>query len=165
MILNRCREFKKADGVRDGDAAFADFRGGLFLGELKLVDELRVTEGFFERIEVLALEILDQGEFQHRAVIGFAQDHRDFGNPGELCRAPAAFSGDQLEGVAFLADDERLDDALFADGIRQFAQRFFGEIFSRLQRAGLDALKSDAKDFFAVVHGCLLASGTGGGRG
>jgi hypothetical protein len=59
--------------------AFADFHGDFFLGEGELAGELGVAEGLFDGVEVFALEVFDEGEFEDGAVIGFAGDDGDFG--------------------------------------------------------------------------------------
>ena len=70
----------------------------------------------------------------------------------ELRRAPAAFAGDQFKKSVALADDERLDDALFADGIGQFAQRLVGKFLARLERGRADAVQRHAQHAFAIVR-------------
>jgi len=66
----RPRQSQQPRRVCHGRAAFTDLERDLFLRELKLFRELRVTLRFFQRIQVLALEIFDEREFQHRAVVG-----------------------------------------------------------------------------------------------
>ena len=152
ITLEGRREFEETERIGNDGTAFADFDGDLFLGELKLGNELRVTLGFFEGIEVFALQVFDQGEFEDGAVVGDAEDDRDFRQTEKLGRAPAAFAGDEFQMVALVADDERLDDALFLDGIGEFAEGFGRKIFARLERAGADAVERHALDVLAVVH-------------
>lgn len=133
VILQFRGELQKAEGVGDEGAAFADLDGGLLLGELKLSNELLVTAGFFDCVEIFALKIFYEGKFQNGAVIRFTDDDRDFRQPGHLGGAPPAFTGDQFKNVAALADDERLDDSLLLDGVRQFLKRFRGKILAWLK--------------------------------
>jgi hypothetical protein len=116
-----------------------------------LFGELCVTVRLFDGVEVFALQIFDEREFQDRAVVGLAGDDGNLRQIQELRRAPAAFAGDQFKITAALADDERLDDALFADGIGQFAQGILGELFARLQRGRTDFIQGDALHALAVV--------------
>ena len=58
-LLNFRRKAKQAKHVRDGHAAFADAAGNLFLRKAKLDDQLLVGLGFFNGIQVFALQILD----------------------------------------------------------------------------------------------------------
>ena len=48
-----------------------------------------------------------------------------------------------------LANDERLYDPLFLDGIGEFTQGFGGEMFSRLERAGVNAIQRHSFDTLA----------------
>ena len=77
------RKFEQAQRVGDDGAALADLGGDEFLRELKLADELRVAERFFDGIEIFALEIFDERHLQHRAVIRLADEDGDFGQAGE----------------------------------------------------------------------------------
>ena len=127
------REPEQAQGVGDDHSALADPVGGVLLGQLKLLNQLGKALGFLDWIEVFALEILDQREFEGGAVVGFADDHGDLGQADELGGAPAAFPGDEFVAVFRGSDDEGLDDAAFPDRIGQFAQRLFGEILTGLE--------------------------------
>jgi hypothetical protein len=99
--------------------ALAHFGGSLFLSELKLTDQLRITERLFQGVEVLALKILDQSQLQNRAIIRLAHDDWHISQTGQSSRPPAAFPGNQLELAAARPDDQRLNDALFPDRIGQ----------------------------------------------
>ena len=140
------RELQEAQGVGDDDAALADLGGGLLLSQVELLGQLGVAPGFLDGVEVFALEVFDEGQFQHGAVIRLADDGGDLGQAEHLGGAPAAFAGDQLEMILPGADDERLDDALFLDGVGQFPEGFRGKILARLQRGGADAGDRDALD-------------------
>ena len=72
----------------------------------------------------------------------------DLGQAEQLGGAPAALAGDQLEMIVFEADDERLNDALFLDGVGQFTEGFGGKILARLPRGGADAGNGNALDGF-----------------
>jgi hypothetical protein len=139
-------DLEETEGVGDGDAAATDFLGDLFLGEVELGLELGVALGFFEGVEVFALEILDEGEFEDFAVGGGPFDDGDVGEAGEAGGAPTPFAGDQFENVAYGPDDEGLDDSLFADGICQFTQGFVGEVAAGLEGAGSDLIEWDPAD-------------------
>ena len=99
-ILHLARQLEQAQRIGDHRTAFADLGGDQFLRELKLADELRVTERFLNGVEILALQVFDQRHLQHRAIIRLADDDGDFGQSGELGRAPAAFPGDEFKIVS-----------------------------------------------------------------
>src|SRR5262249_16020140 len=71
----------------------------------------------------------------------------------QLGGTPAAFTGDQFKFGAALADDERLDDALFLDGIGEVLQGLGGKIFARLKWAGMDAANGDPLDAVTWIDG------------
>ncbi len=67
--------------------------------------QLRVTVRLFDGVQVFALQIFNQRQFQHRTVVSFTHDDRDFRQRNELRRTPATFPGDQFkEPVAFAHD-------------------------------------------------------------
>ena len=150
-FLHRFRQFQQPQRIGHDRAALADFRGDVLLRELELLRQLRIAVRLLDGVQVFALEIFDERQFQHRAVIGLAGDDGNFRQIQKLRRAPAAFAGDQFKKTAAFAHDERLDDALFADRIREFLQRLVGKILARLERAGPDAAQRHAPDALAGV--------------
>ena len=61
--------------------------------------------------------------------------------PGDLGRAPATLSCDQLKVAVGTADNQRLKNAALADGLGQLAQCLFCENLAGLKGAGADILK------------------------
>ncbi len=171
IILDDWRQFQQPHGVGHHRAAFADLDRNFLLGELELPGQLLVTMRFLDGVEVFTLQVFDERQFQHRPVVGFAGDDGDFRQLQQLGGAPAAFAGNQFKKTASLADDERLHDALFADGIGQFAQGLGGKILARLERAGADAVQRHALHALAGIRrGCRgmtgdAAAGAGAGAG
>jgi len=101
------------------------------------------ARGFFDGVEVLALEILDEGEFEDFLVGGGADDGGGFQEADFLGGAPAAFAGDELEFIEALPDDEGLDDAVLADGIRPAREAFRRETPCGAGAGGSDVLQLD----------------------
>jgi hypothetical protein len=52
---------------------------------------------------------------------------------GEPGRAPAALAGDDLIAIADAANDDRLDDAIRSDRLRQIVQTGFVDVGARLK--------------------------------
>ena len=77
-------EVEEAQGVGDGGAGLADALGDLFLGEAGFVGEGAVGEGFFDGVEVGALEVLDEGHLAHFEVGGGADEGGYFLESGLL---------------------------------------------------------------------------------
>src|SRR3978361_1213562 len=103
-------------------ARFVDEPAKLFLGMGIIVDEALIGMRLFDRIEVLALDILNEGDFESFLVAEFTHDRRDFVEARPLRRAPAPLAGDDLEAMAVRADDDRLDDAARLDGRGELGQ-------------------------------------------
>ena len=82
---------------------------------MELFGELRVAVRFLDGIEIFALEVFDERQFEHGAVVGLADDDRDFRQLQQLCGAPAAFACNQFKITVTVAHNQRLHDALFAD--------------------------------------------------
>ena len=93
------------------------------------------------RVQILPLQVLDQRQLHHRAVVGLEDQHRHLGESGLPRGTPAALTGDDLVvAVARGADGQRLDDAVLADRFRKLGKLLLVEILTRLQRIRLYAL-------------------------
>jgi len=160
VTLDSWGQLEEAKRIGNGGAALADLGGYLLLGQLELLNQLGITLSFLDRVEILTLQVFDEGQFENGAVIGLPNENRHFGEPEQLSGAPAAFTGDQLQPAVVLTNDERLNDALFFDGIRQFAECLGGKILAGLERARPNPIQRNALD--AVLSS--RRSGRGGMR-
>src|SRR4051812_46013000 len=113
-------------------ARLVDELAKLLLGVGIIVDEPFIGLGLLDRVEVLALDILDQRDLERLLVAEFAHDGGDFVEPGALRRAPAPLAGDDLEAMTVRTDDDRLDDAARLDGSGELDQAFLLEDAARL---------------------------------
>ena len=129
----------QAKRVGDMAPAFADDAGDVAVRIAVIGAELGVARGLFERVEVGALHVLDDGDLERFAVAGLDDEDRDLVQPGPLRRPPAALAGDDLVGVRDAgdgADDNRLDDAALLDRGREFFELGVVEQLSRVARIG-----------------------------
>jgi hypothetical protein len=110
--------------------------------------QLAITLRLFDRVEVGALDVLDDRDFQHLGIVEVPHDDGDLVNLGPLRGPPAPFAGNDLIAVARRAgpDDQRLDDTLFADRGGQLLQRVFGKGAARL--IGIGVKLFDRKPLF-----------------
>ena len=115
-------EVEKAKRVRDGRSGTTDPRRDFVLAEAELVDELSVGFRRLERIEILALQVLDQRELELVAIGELAHDCRDAFEAGGLRGPEPALAGDELVAVDRLGHEDRLDDAVLADARGQGRQ-------------------------------------------
>jgi hypothetical protein len=87
------------------------------------------------------LDVLDQRQLQALLLGGLAQDDGHTGQPSLAGSQQAALAGDQRElaGLRAARDDERLNDAVLADGGGQLSQLDRVKVRARLARVGGDA--------------------------
>jgi hypothetical protein len=135
--LHAGRQLQEAQGVADVAAALAHHLRELLLRVGMLLDQLVVAGGLLHRVEVGALHVLDQGELEGLGVADVAHDHRHVVDGRALCRAPAAFAGDDLKAAALTvwAHDDRLHQAFGADRIGKLRQLGVGELPARVEAA------------------------------
>ena len=103
-------------------AALADSLRKGFLGVFELLDKTLITRCFFNRSQILALNVLDQRNFKRFAIAEFLDDDGNLAQRRLLGRAPTPFSGDDLVGIGLLrvaSNELRLQDALFSDRVDQ----------------------------------------------
>ena len=91
-----------------------------FLGMGKLVHQTLVGVRLLDRAEILALQVLDEGDFKR---ILIAQDAHEDGHLVQLralCGAPSPFAGNNLvfgRATRQTADNNRLQNAFFTYGV------------------------------------------------
>ena len=107
-----------------------------------LIDVPLERLGLFDRVEILALDVFDDGQLGHLAIVDVADLHRHLLPVGGLGGAEAALAGDQLVAVADAADHQRLQDAVGANAVRQVGDLGFVERLPRLIRIGDDRLRN-----------------------
>ena len=115
------RQAEQPQRVGHSAAALAHGLRHPFLIQAVLHQRL-VGAGFFQRAEVLALQVLDNGDFQRFPVRQVADDDRQFIHPGQLRGPPAALPRHNFKGVAARAYQQRLQDAFFTDALGQLGQ-------------------------------------------
>lgn len=162
VALDGFLKVEEAHGVGDAGTGLADALGDLVLLHGEFFGELDVTGGFLDGVEVLALEVLDEGHLEDFLIGGFPLDDGDGGESECLGGPPAAFTGDEFEFSVDRADDEGLDDAVLLDGLHEFIELAFGKTLARLKRGGGDAGEFD---FLNTLSGEEIDLGVGCCRG
>ena len=135
--------------VRDRRAILADRIGQRFLRHRAFVEQPPVGGRLVDRIEVLPLDVLDQRDLQQLVVADLAHDHGRPQEAGNLRGAPPALAGDDLEAVAAAPHEDRLDDAVHADRLRELLERPLLNLQARLPRVGHDAVEIDLERYAA----------------
>ena len=109
----------------------------------EFLHQAAIAARFFDRVEVLALDVLDQRDLERVAIGEIAHHDRHFVQLRLLRRAPAPLAGDDLPlaGLgAMRAHQDRLQHALLHDGLRELAQLLLVERRARLHRARMQEL-------------------------
>ena len=91
----------------------------LVVGQAEVLDELLVRGGLLERVELVAVEVLDERLLERGGVVGLADQRRDRLEADPPGRPPAALTRDQLVAVAHRAHEHRLEHADLADRVGQ----------------------------------------------
>jgi hypothetical protein len=95
-------------------------------------------DGGIDRVKVLALNILNQTDFEQPVVRNLTNGHWDFVNAGQFGGTPTPFTGNELKAATGWTHYQRLDNAVRANGLCQFRQAIGWEDPARLQRVGVD---------------------------
>ena len=152
-ILDRRFEFQEADGVGNRGPIFSGAFGDLFLGELKFVNKTLKCVGLFDRVEIFALKILDEGHFEGQLFGHVAKNDRNVVKIGTLGGAPAAFASNQLVAIRDLTYDKRLNDSARLYGARKFVESLLAEAGARLVGARVDQVNGNVQETFTQRRG------------
>ena len=136
-LLNRIRQFQKAQMVGDRNAAFADALAHLLLCPPKLAHQARIGAGGLQGPDVLANQVLDQREGERFLVGQNAHHDRNLRQSGFAGGTVTAFPRyDFVAGKrrGARAHQNRLQDTVGANRIREFAECRGVEVRPRLVR-------------------------------
>ena len=137
-------KLEKSKDVGDRRAILADRRRDGLLRQLKLVGEAPIGQRLVDRIQVLALDVLDERHLEERTFLPRsrrrARRPAHGASPASLRGAPAPLARDDLEPVADLAHDDRLNDAVRLDRAREILE---GRLVHRDRAAGSRSARAD----------------------
>ena len=140
--------------------------GQLLLGVAELLEQQAIGARLFQRIEVGALDVLDQGDFQRLAIRQFADENRNVMNAGALRGAPAPLARDDfIFSIGERAHDDGLQQALVADRLGKFVEIRFGEMLARIVGAGLQQLDRHVAQRADILHHRFFAGVVADQRG
>ena len=130
-------QIQQAQDIGHIAAAFAHPLGGFFLRQIVVLHQHLIALGFFDGVQILALEVFDHGQLHGLAVVGLNDQHRHLGQARHPGGPPAALAGDDLiVARGQLADGQRLDNAVLTDGFGQILQRLIVEVLAGLLAVG-----------------------------
>ena len=144
--LDRRRETQQPDRVGDLRPRAADAVGELLVGGAEVAQELVVGRCLLERVELLTVQVLQQGVAQHDVVGGVADDRRDATEPGLARCPPASLAHDELvPRWPNAADDDRLKQTDLPNRVDQLGHGVVVEDPPRLARVRLDRVQIDLR--------------------
>jgi hypothetical protein len=127
------REFEQPQQVGDTCPRPSDRLRDLVVRELEFLDEALQAAGFFNGVQVLALDVLYEADAERRLVRDFAHDRRNALEARQACSAPAACARKDLVMPAVdRTHDDGLDDASRAHRIGELRERGLVHSRSRL---------------------------------
>ena len=148
-------KLEEPHAIGDGGAALADLLRDVLLAKTEFAREPRESEGLFDRVQVLALQIFDEREFEHFLVRCGADDCRGLGEADFAAarqrRSPAmnSYLSIRFRTISgWMIPCSRM-------GIDQLAECLRLEFGARLERRGEDVVELDALDVLAQFgHRC-----------
>ena len=139
---HRFRQVEQAQQIADRGTRAADGFRGLLVRQFEFPDQTAERGSLFERVQVFALDVLDQGHRDGGLVRHFAHHDGHVGQAGLLCGTPATFAGNDFVTVATdTAHDDGLDHALRLDRFGQLGQTFRIHAGARLVAARLQLVR------------------------
>ena len=139
--LDRNRQLQQANHIGDDRSGSAESIRQFLVGDTELLQQLLVGRRLFERIQLDAVDVLQQRVAQHGVVGGIAHDRRNGFQTGFLTGPPPALAHHQLisrSGGARGAYHDRLHQPEFPDRMYEFGERLFFEDLARLLGIPLD---------------------------
>ena len=136
-LLHLGTQPQQPQSVRHSGAGLPYPAGGFLLGQAVFVHQRLIPQRFFQGIQILTLQILDQRQLHGLLVVGL-DDYRGYvaqvRHPGGT---PAPLTGnDLIVAVGHFPHRQGLNDAVNGDGIRQRLQFFLVEVLPGLIGVG-----------------------------
>ena len=129
------------------------------MGQAEILMQLTVRFGGFQRAQVCALNVFNQGPEQALLFCCLADNGRYRQEPGLYGGPPTAFSGDQIVRILFpaLGQDDGLDYTVLLNGSRQLGEFYIINCDSWLPGVRFDLVYRDlghtAGGFLTIAPG------------
>ena len=132
-----------------------------FLSMAEFPRKLLICLRFLDRVEVLALDILNQRDLKRSRIVEVANDDRDLVQRARAARPPAALSRHDLIIMTMRPHDDRLDQPTRRDRCSEFVEQIIVEMTPRLIGCGdialTDSMRTPGGDDVPAVTGASLA--------
>ena len=133
---------------------------------LEFADQAVERARLLERVQVLALDVLDQRHRDRGVVRHAADDRRDLVQAGHLRGSPATLAGDDLVARRFAgvpsgqrSHDDRLHDALRANRIGELLQALRAHVDAGLVAAALQQVDGQVRELVVARRGGARLAG------
>ena len=131
---------QKPEQVGDGRAVLARSSPDLFVTQVHLAGEALQRLSRFDRVQVLALDVFNQRDFEE-LLVGIVLDYGGhLAEFGHLRSSEPPLTGNQLESIAFPPQNQWLDDSVRPNGGSQFFQPVVIEDGAGLEGVGVDQI-------------------------
>ena len=121
----------------------ADPQGQLLLGQAQLLLQALIRVRLLERLQLLALNVLDQRQLQQLIVLDGPHPDGDRGEARLLGRSPTPLSRDDLVARSVGAYQDRLEHSALFQRSRELRQLRRADVGARLLGVGLEAADRD----------------------
>ena len=146
-LLHRLAQLEQAQQIGRRAARTADRACRGLVRHAEFLGQTMQAARLLERIQVLALDVLDQRHRRRRFVRDLADEHRDDVEAGEAGGADAPLAGDDLvalrpaAGVGERSNEDRLHHSLRLDAFGELVQRFLVDPRARLKASRLESVE------------------------
>ncbi len=147
QLLCIFRKIEQPKRVRNSRTSFRYCLGNIRLSHLPTFHEATIPIGFFNRIQIRTLDILNERKFKRFIIINILDLDRNFLQPSQLRCLPTALTCDDLIiRILNLTHKDRLNEAFFLDGVGKFLQLGLFEVSTWLIRVRSDQFNLNFKD-------------------
>ena len=144
-------QLEQSQTVRDGRLRCADAFGDVAQREVELVDEHGEGARLFDRRQLLARDVLDEPEQERVAICRVPNKCGQRLQVRLARRPPAPLARHELVAPGGArAQDDRLDDPLHPNRLRERESRFVLEALPRLPRVRMDLVDRDVRQLGAA---------------
>src|SRR5580692_4834185 len=127
-LLDPGREVEQPERVADMRPGAPDLLCQLLVGGAEVIEQLLIGRRLFQRVKLLAVQVLDQGIPEQVIVLGLLDDGADLGQAGPLRGPPSALTHDELVPAGpGRANDYRLEQADLLDRLGELVKRVLVE--------------------------------------
>ena len=150
-LLRVVLQVKETECVGDRASVHAHTLCDLLVAQAELVDEPPKRLGLLHRVEVLALEVLDDGPLGKLTIIQVPHNGGHSVEPGQLRSPPATLTGNELVTAGRIRPDHnRLHQAVLSNGLSQTCQLVLIDGLSRLIGAGTNRVDPEVRELMVA---------------